>query len=655
VGFKAPLAYSSSFYFICRKDGMERKYMMYEGGETNTIDLLYEKETEDRNGVKVIIPVKYSDKTEFYSKICEQLAYFENVYFDCDGKIDNKFFIHRTNLFQFSQLATDNSLHICLDNVYYPIDFQKLGILPIRFPIGIRLGLSDGVFPTPNREAIRYTKESKEIICNKIQEIANYFVNKYNESIVDTDNVEEVFNFYSTNERWLFLGANRRDISVFQQYATIQIKTPKLKGVSLLNLSLLHKNKDYMFKEYERKYRIERGKWRESKGHYDRELSFRDVKPNNCFIYSEKIPGKKKEYIKEKYGQNTSWGNYKYILKKVSPFTLGKHGNVDYGTYMYLLGLNTYPKSKWRTVIQEFQTILKYFTDKFVNIDKLEIPQDWIDSRKKAKILVSGISGPAQRRVKLKGEVVGKEACSLERWVDGKNCKWVSTVYKLEDIHKEKQLIVYGGVENVSTMDKLYKIVDGRNTTKIKFIQFSDRELKNLEKINVHNLMKFETFMEGKNKPFKRLITAYLINQLIQSKEDVFNRRDKLKLISEDLSEKLNVLKQYANKHCTYGTEEIYKSMLEVAEEHNLFDYEVYHLYKDVKNLCEKLTFLQPLCNKLSSWGTGENDPILKAIADLFKYYKHRIDWKNYNIKLNDEVVLEQPLTEEIVEELLED
>jgi hypothetical protein len=95
--------------------------------------------------------------------------------------------------------------------------------------------------------------------------------------------------------------------------------------------------------------------------------------------------------------------------------------------------------------------------------------------------------------------------------------------------------------------------------------------------------------------------------------------------------------------------------MLEVAEEHNLFDYEVYHLYKDVKNLCEKLTFLQPLCNKLSSWGTGENDPILKAIADLFKYYKHRIDWKNYNIKLNDEVVLEQPLTEEIVEELLED
>jgi len=39
LGFKAPLAYSSSFYFVARKDGMERKYMMYEGEDTNSIDL----------------------------------------------------------------------------------------------------------------------------------------------------------------------------------------------------------------------------------------------------------------------------------------------------------------------------------------------------------------------------------------------------------------------------------------------------------------------------------------------------------------------------------------------------------------------------------------------------------------------------------------
>ena len=53
LGFKSPLAYSSTFYFVARKNGIERKYMMYEGEDVNTIDLLYESETTERNGVKV--------------------------------------------------------------------------------------------------------------------------------------------------------------------------------------------------------------------------------------------------------------------------------------------------------------------------------------------------------------------------------------------------------------------------------------------------------------------------------------------------------------------------------------------------------------------------------------------------------------------------
>ena len=74
LGFKAPLAYSSSFYFVCRKDGMERKYMMYEGEDTNSIDLLYEASTTEENGVKIIIPVNYYDRQNFIKKIKEQLT-----------------------------------------------------------------------------------------------------------------------------------------------------------------------------------------------------------------------------------------------------------------------------------------------------------------------------------------------------------------------------------------------------------------------------------------------------------------------------------------------------------------------------------------------------------------------------------------------------
>jgi hypothetical protein len=59
---------------------LKRKYMMYEGEDVNTIDLLYETPTTEREMGKIIVPVKWSDRGDFM-KTKEQLAYFENVFF----------------------------------------------------------------------------------------------------------------------------------------------------------------------------------------------------------------------------------------------------------------------------------------------------------------------------------------------------------------------------------------------------------------------------------------------------------------------------------------------------------------------------------------------------------------------------------------------
>lgn len=129
---------------------------MYEGEDTNTIDLLYETPTKERNGVKVIIPVKYKDHYIFKNKIKEQLCYFEDVYFDVpgDSKIVNDFSIIRHKDFQFSEMCNDTKIHICLDNVYYPLDYSKLELKTIYLPIALRFDLTEGLFPTPNRESI---------------------------------------------------------------------------------------------------------------------------------------------------------------------------------------------------------------------------------------------------------------------------------------------------------------------------------------------------------------------------------------------------------------------------------------------------------------------------------------------------------------------
>ncbi len=658
LGFKAPLAYCSSFYFVCRKNGMERKYMMYEGEDTNTIDLLYEKETAEGNGVKVIVPVDYYDRNDFRTKIREQLAYFESVYFDVPGDIENDFQIVRSEHFQFSTIASDNRMHICLDNVYYPIDYDKIGMKhPIYFPVGLRFSLTDGIFPTPNRESIRYTKEAKEIILKKIAMVADYMVNKYNESILETDNVIEIMNYYSQDARNLEFGSGRYDISELSKYATVMISEPKLKGVNVLNLRLLHKNRDFILNEYQVKYRIDGGKFRECKNYWNQDIKIREMTKDRHFLLEEKLTGKKKEYLREVLGNNTGWQKNKFLLKKVKDFKLGRvNASTNYDTYMDILGLRRIDKHLWRAAIKEFQSIVGMYINCLTRIDDLKIPDNWIDSKKKAKIVISGGTiGPKARRVKLKGEIVVKLATTLERYVDGRNCKWVPTTYKLENLHKAPHLTVYASQneEDTKLMDSLFRITNNLDKTKIKFVAASERELKNLEKFELHNWMKLETFMEGKNKPFKRIITAYLVKELMDKYSDTFQKSERLKPLSEDLANKIKFLEEYKNNHYLNSGDKIYSAMLTVAEENNLFDGEVYPVYREIKAFLDRYTFVDTILDKCGYYHK-ENDPMMDVLRDMLKYHRRRIDWKNYNIKLNDDVVKTE-LTDETVETLLED
>ena len=653
LGFKAPLAYSSSFYFVCRKDGMERKYMMYEGEDTNTIDLLYEKKTKEGNGVKVIVPIQYSDRNEFKEKIREQLAYFEDVYFDCGDLVDNNFSIFRNELFQFSELASESKLHLCLDNVYYPIDFQKIGIDSIHFPVALRFSLTDGLFPTPNRESIRYTKEGKEIILKKITALADFFVNKYNESVQDTDDINALMDFYSNERRNVTILNAKYDAGLLAKFATVQFNEPKLKGINILDMKKIHRNREYILNEYDIKFRVDRGKWRECKNYWDTNLHRHSNynNPRTIYIYNERISGHKKDYLKSI--SPTGWNEQTLIVKKLKSFKLGSmRASTDYETYMDILGLRLIPKAKWRDAIKEFQSIVEMYKKTWKDLDALVVPQSFIDSKKKAKIIISG--GPKVRRQKLKGEILGKEASPLERDVQGQNSKFVSTIYKLEDAHKSPFLHVYGSQEDKTRLDHLYGAFKKKNN-KIKFIIFSERELANLEKIELHNWIKLDKFMEGVNKPFKRIVTSHLIKKLRDKYRPVFGKRQHMEFISKDLFEKLETLDHYAETYdagyMSGDTERIiFGTLLEIAEKNNLFDGEIYPIYKEVKTILDKFPFIRSIFDVMKSW--GDSDPLQQVVIDLLKYNKHKVNLNCYTVKLTEDQPLEQELSEETVEEL---
>jgi Histidine kinase-, DNA gyrase B-, and HSP90-like ATPase len=649
LGFKAPLAYTSTFYFTARKNGMERKYMMYEGEEVNSIDLLHETPTDQPNGVKVTIPVNYYDRHDFVRKTKEQLAYFENVYFNVlDNEVSNDFTIHRSEHYQASSLSRDSYLHVCLDNVYYPLDFTKLGIDRISIPVGLRFSLSDGLFPTPNRESIRYTKEAKDIILAKISKMVDHFITKYNETVADSDDFMAVLRFHATNRRYVNVpGKNNSsfDLTDIVKHGTVLIASPKVSSLKKLDLQKLVRNKEYILGEYDKKFELYNGRMSQLKTYWRSGVDVINRNNEPHYFYSEKISGAMKDYIKSIAPKST----HAYFIRKVKTFKLGSLTKMnDYDTYMKLLDLPNYPRTEWRELITEFQAVLASLTKTFINLDEIVIPQAFLDSRKKQKGITVSVGGTKVRRIKLEGEVIGRYAVELERYVDGKNSKLVSKIYSLAEMHKYNKLVIYGSQADISTMDKLYASV---NKNKVELAVFSERELKTLSTINVHNLIPLSKFMEGKNKPFKRIVTAYLIQKLHNNFSRSFIRKEKIGLISTDLYEKMQRLNDYKNEHYCGGNDTIYNSMLEVAQTHNLFDMEIYHEYVEVKNLLERLPFIEAMADKLQSYD-NDNSPIISAFRDLFKYHGHRIDWKHYNIRINEEVVEE--LTENSVEELVE-
>lgn len=629
--------------------------MMYEGEDVNTIDLLTESPTTEANGVKVIVPVKSSDRNDFFQKIKEQLAYFESVYFNVSvsyNTIANTFTIFRADDFQLSDMTTDKKMHICLDNVYYPIDFEKLGISQIDLPVGLRFSLSDGIFPTPNRESIRYTKEAKTIILSKIKKVADYFVNKYNEIGVETDDINVIFDYYSSHERYVLFNNIKRDITKILHYSDIKLIAPKLKGISLLDVKFINSIKTTLLNEYEVKYTMDSNRrLKEVKHSWDSEVRLSDISVGNCYLFNEKFGSNKKEYIKE----TRNGGFYKYYfikrVKKMSLFKITNPGQPQLPYYVSYLNLKSHPKTEWRDRIKELQYVISLLMKDFINLDDIVVPQAWLDARKAKNVSLGKSVG---RGPKLKGEIVCKQASQLERYVDGKNCKFVPTTYTLEKFSTNKFLTVYALHSNNETLDKLYNIAKKQ---KINFVTFSEREANIVSKGELHNLISIDDFMKGNTQPFKRLVTAHLIKLLMSEYAYTFNKVDRLKEVSTDLATKVEALLAYQSKHYTnsHNNDIIYGAILEVAKANNLFDMTIYSTYLEVKKVLGKLEFIETLLTYASSYSRAKDDKIIVALRDLCKYHKYRIDTEHYKLQLNEEVVIEDVLSEEIVEELIND
>lgn len=636
LGFKAPLAYASSFYFTARKNGVERKYMMYEGEEVNSIDLLHEAPTDKGNGVKITIPVKWSDSYEFKSKIKEQLAYFESVYFDVE-MMDNQFNIFRSEHYQKSELCQDHYLHVCLDNVYYPLDFDKLGINRIDVRMGLRFSLTDGIFPTPNREALRYTQEAKQIILAKIATVANEFMIKYNETIVDTDDVRAAIDYFSTNARYIknHLG-NDMEITEILKHATIPMRKPTLLGCTYFTAESLFKVRDYMLREYEAKYELQgfRNRMSECKSHWDKEITLDRRRSNYQYaIFTGVFGERKRRYIKEIWK-----GKHMKFIKKVQDFTLFSKDNTkrntslsspDMSCYFDLLKLYNYPKAQWRAIITEFQSCVKKITDEFIDLDAIEVPEAWIIADK-AKNKKPKPKAAKDGTVKEKGDVNCKIAESPERYT-GTNAKFTPIILSGKTLHMRKSLTVYGKEADRPLLDYLFGMFKGH----VNLVIMSDREIKVLEMYNLHNFMSLETFLKGDNKPFRRVATARLIKKMMGVYDATFNAKPGMREVLPEFTKEVDTLvkfkKVYHNDYVTSTRCDVL-DIDKFAAENNKYDVHMYPLLLKVDKFVTKFPFLETIAYHMKTYPGVSTDPMISVLKDMCRYKNARMGKANYNI-----------------------
>jgi hypothetical protein len=595
LGFKAPLAYSSSFYFRARKDGMERNYMMYEGEDVNTIDLLSSSPTSEPNGVKITIPVKWVDKNDFRSKIKEQLAYFQSVYFDVED-IDNNFLIHRSKIFQFSELANDMHLHVCLDDVYYPLDFQKLGIDEIRMPVGLRFSLTDGLFPTPNRESLRYTKEAKGVILKKIEELANYVVSKYNESIEEKDNLFDVMRYYKDKERTVDIVGHKFDANRLQKFSTIAFAKPTVDKVKLIDLSRFCDSgaDEYLLSEYKIFYKLSNDRmqtfkeddvWRNS-------IPWKDFYESKYMLIKETPRGNKKSYLRHICKDRTKF------IKKRNSHVLGSRLSTGYKNYYQILDLKNHPKGEWRERIKEFQWMINEFISSLSVVDDIEIDQQWLDDKNaavaaKRKLTIS-TTGP-----KLQGEIPCKIADSLLRYVDGQNCKFVADKINVDTL-TGGPLHIYAKHDEASLLDAIYEIGTYNN---FKLITVSNREFEGLESLDVPELTNYRTFITAGSLKFKQIVTASLIYKLQKEYSESFSNASYLEVVNKTLADQLSQLSNYKTSHYPSrpndSTNSITKEWIDYATNKCLFDPAIYGTYLTVSNVLEKHYYIELFCSRL--------------------------------------------------------
>lgn len=214
IGHLSPFACSNIVYITSYYNGIAYKYVGSKSNNTITYHQIDSSPTEEKNGVEVTI--KVNNLNQYYHAL-NYITFFPNIYVDCDcshiASLINDIKIKRFNNFACASTSINNKL--LLGNVLYPHDSSVLSVdvrsflreignsgIVIQFNIG-ELNV------TPNRESIIYTKETIDIIEERVRTAEDELTSMIDKKLAKNfDNIEDYVSYVSNNIQYSPLGDN---------------------------------------------------------------------------------------------------------------------------------------------------------------------------------------------------------------------------------------------------------------------------------------------------------------------------------------------------------------------------------------------------------------------------------------------------------------
>jgi len=662
IGSIAVAAYNKTWDYKVYKNGKVFDAKLQEiDGQGLFMEVSDYYDTAEVDGV--FLQIQIIDSLEvFVNKLLEKAKYFQNIKFNFDADviyslrysnfnsrlvtINKDFQIFKSDDFQYSTLNKSSKIHICLDQYAYEIKWDELEIDPVNLPLALRFNLND--FETnPTREVLTITPDYKEKIVAKLEKVADWLVDKWNEvnPMRECNNLNDYIDELEKRQnKHVSLANTNLDVFLFcNLYSLKTFNTVTFKNISAGTLNgFNHFLNRYSYYFYEGFATIRHGNLSRHAGYIGR---------HDCYFIKKSFSRTYQTYFKTVLRNSDS----RIYKKKPVEFVFSnpQENQVSFLGYMV-----NYEKVKIDALTEEhiesltkmfndFKTLMVEFEKCIPNVEDI-VPLNYGNTIPKVQRRKSKID-------KGDDEIILKYPREPQKWINW-SAVWEDKAVKVNELKKLKALHIYGTESRRRDIEQIFTF-----TKKIQTIMVNDKIEKVIKDENPQNFIHIDNLKE-RFTVLANYFTALYIKEQMIGYRFLFDNVDKIQkyisaTIANDITELKMLMSRYNvdNKVHESG---IIKELYDLYKDNpKLYNQEHVNIFNKVDKIKENLDFLQLFADDLFNVNSQythkkiKADLALKTMREVLRARKVRMNWENYNLdKVEDfkPIIIEPQLECEI-------